>query len=288
MEKNDIYYYEKDGETYAVKKISEYDIDYSIHASHHAYRIWNDMRVGLSRKLKYYSLQEDGFLYFEMKQSLPSSILSTLTIDDTICDKTIYNVPKGLVKKCADIFLSEDKKKVLWVYTDKSRFCDSSYMRPYYGKASVYDLASYLADNQYRMMLNEKMFFNLSEVYAICDYPVYKGSISCEIRDIHEMCDTGHIMVSPERKKNDLMKEFKERLHFHKTYQMNECLDIAIDVSDHIKDYSDEISSIINISKEENEKGNYINLFLCVKNKKQKETVGEMIDGIIHPVKNYH
>ena len=30
MEKKDIYYYEKDGEVYAIKRISEYDIDYSI------------------------------------------------------------------------------------------------------------------------------------------------------------------------------------------------------------------------------------------------------------------
>lgn len=190
MEKNDIYYYEKDGEMYAMKKISEYDIDYSINASHHAYRIWQDLRVSVSRKLKYYSLQEDGYLYFDMKESIPKRILNTLTVEDTICDKTIYNVPKELVSKCVNMFLSEDKEKVLWVYTDKSRFCDSSYMRPYYGKASIYDLTSYLADNQYRMMLNENVFLNISEVYVICDYPVYKGSISCEIRDVHQMCNT--------------------------------------------------------------------------------------------------
>lgn len=288
MEKNDFYYYEKEGEIYAMKMISEYDIDYSIKASHHAYMIWQDLRLSISRKLKYYSLQEDGYLYFEMKESIPKSVLNKLTVDDTIRDITIYNVPKELVSKCVNLFLSEDKEKVLWVYTDKSKFCDSAFMEPHYGKASVYDLTSYLADNQYRMMLNEDLFLNISEVYAICDYPIHKSSISCEIRDVYKTNHSGYIRVMPKKDRGELLKEFKDRLKYHKEYQKNDCLDIAINVSKHIKDSADEIKTIVKIAKKEVDDGMDINLLLCVKNKKQKEIVNDLIDNVFNPKRVLH
>ena len=282
MEKKDFNYYEKDGEMYATKKISEYDIDYSIKASHHAYKIWENLRTDISRKLKYYSLQEDGFVFFEMKLPMPDNILKKLTVDEEICDKTIYNVPRELVSKCVNMYTSSDEDKVLWIYTDKSKFCDSSYERPYYGKANVYDLVSYLADNKYLMMLNEDMFLTIGEVYTICDYPIHKASISCEIRDVQKMNDAGYIRVTPKIDNKALLKDFTDRLKYHKEYCDDECLDIAIDVSKHIKGSLNEIKSVIKKAKKAIEEGVYINLFLCVKNKKQKEIVNELIDTVFN------
>ena len=288
MEKKDFYYYEKDGEVYITKKISEYDIDYSIKAAHHAFEIWKEMRTSVARKLKHYSFQEDGYLYFEMKQPTPKSVLNMLTVDEIICDKTIYNVPKELVSKCVNMFTSSEGEKALWVYTDKSRFCDSSYIRPYYGKANVYDIASYLADNQYIMMLNENMYLTIGELYAVCDYPIHKSSISCEIRDVHKMNDAGYIRVTPKTGNKALLKEFNDRLKYHKEYCDNEYFDIAINVSKHIKDLSNEIKTVIKKAKKEIEDGLSINLFLCVKNKKQKEIVNDLIDTIFNASQVLH
>ena len=280
MEKMNFYYYEKDNEMYAVKKISDYDIDYTIKASHHAYDIWRDIRLSISRKLKYYSMQEDAYIYFDMKEDLPSSFLNKLEIEETICDKTIYNIPKELISKCMDLFTSEDNEKALWVYTNKNRFCDSSFDKKYYGRADIFDLVSYLADRQYRIMLNEDMYLNASEVYAICDYPIHNSSVSCEIRDINKMENVGYMIYSP---KKDLLKEYKEVVN-----QSDEYLDIAIDVSKYIKNSLDEIKTLIKYTKKTIEEGNSINLMLCVKNKRQKEIIHDLIDDVFQPKKVMH
>lgn len=288
MEKNDMYYYEKNGEMFAVKKISEYDIDYSIKASHHAYEIWKDMRLSVSRKLKYYSLQEDGYFYFEMKSSIPKKIFDKLTLEEIICDKSIYIVPKEFISSCANMRFSSDNKKALEVYTDKSKFCDSSYINMCYGKANIYDVASYLADNQYCMSLNESIYMNTSEVYAVCDYPIYKSSISCEIRNIHKMNDTGYFRCYPKTEKGELLKDYKNRLEQYKDYTESGGFDIAVNISKHIKDSMNEILSLIKHTKQMIDKGSNINLMLCVNNKKQKEEVNDLINSVFNPIKTLH
>ena len=130
------------------------------------------------------------------------------------------------------------------------------------------------------MMLNEDMYLTIGEVYTICDYPIHKSSIFCEIRDVHKMNDAGYIRVTPKTDNKALLKNFNDRIKHHKEYCDDESFDIAINVSKHVKDSSSEIKAVIKKAKKTIEDGMNINLLLCVKNKKQKEIVNDLIDSV--------
>ena len=284
MEKNDIYYYEKDGEMYAMKKVSEMDIEYTIKESHYTFDMWRDLRLSLVKKLKYFSLQEDGDLYFEMKYPISDSIRNRLPIVEEMNYKIIYDVPDVLFEKCANIF-DEENDKVLCVYTDKYRFLDSFHDYPYYGKSSVFQIASYLADRQYRMMINDHMLLDVAEVYAICDYPLFGSSISCQIRDVSKMGIAGYTRIRPSKEKGQLLQQYSDMINNKVKYYENEYIDYAIDISNHIKDSMNEIESVIRNTKKMIDEGTKINLCLCVKNRKQKLIVNDLINYIINPIK---